>query len=83
MKIIKSTGCTAFYTDIDGIELSELSEDKKKDILNKLINEHLKYGIDNTINMLLDNIETNDVECSEPCESCGDTVYRNIYIIEE
>jgi len=82
MKIIKSSGCTAFYTDVDGVELNDLTEDAKKALLEKLIKIiHDKNGIENTINMLLDSIDY-EGEDGGYCDQCGDNVYRQIYNIE-
>ena len=47
-KIVKSEGCTAFYTRIDGRDLDELSLEEKETLLTKLISIHKKYGIDST-----------------------------------
>jgi hypothetical protein len=82
MKIIKSSGCTAFYTDVDGRELSELTEEEKKALMFRLLKIHNLYGLDSTINMLLDNIEY-EGEDGGYCDQCGDSVYRQIYDLDE
>lgn len=82
MKIIKSSGCTAFYTRIDGKDLDELSMEEKEALLSKLIKIHNLYGINITINQLLDSIEY-EGEDGGYCDQCGDTVYRQIYDLDE
>ena len=82
MKIIKSQGCTAFYTKIDDKDLGELSVEEKESLLNRLIKIHNLYGIDATINMLLDHIEYEGKDGGY-CEQCGDSVYRQIYDLDE
>lgn len=82
MKIIKSQGCTAFYTKIDDKDLDELSVEEKEILLNKLIKIHNLYGIDTTINLLLDHIEY-EREDGGYCDQCGDSVYRQIYDLDE
>ena len=81
-KIVKSQGCTAFYTRIDDRDLDELSLEEKETLLNKLISIHKKYGIDSTINMLLDNIEY-EGEDGGYCEQCGDNIYRQLYNLSD
>ena len=78
MKIVKSSGCTAFYTDVDGKELNELSKEEKESLLEKLIKIHNIQGLDSTINLLLDNIEY-EGEDGGRCDQCGDSVYRQYY----
>ena len=82
MKIVKSQGCTAFYTDVDGKELNDLSKKEKEDLLKRLIDIHKLNGIESTINMLLDNIEY-DFENGGHCEQCGDNVHRQIYNLDD
>lgn len=82
MKIVKSQGCTAFYTDVDGRDLSELSKEEKESLLVRLIKIHGLYGIDSTINLLLDNIEY-DFEDGGHCDQCGDSVCRQIYDLND
>lgn len=81
-KIVKSEGCTAFYTRVDGKDLYELTTEEKEALLDRLILVHKKYGIEITINMLLDNIEY-EGESGGYCDQCGDTVYRQIYDLDE
>lgn len=82
MKIIKSSGCTAFYTDVDGRELNELSTEEKESLLERLIKIHNRQGLDSTINLLLDNIEY-EGEDGGYCDQCHDTVFRQIYDLDE
>jgi hypothetical protein len=82
MKIIKSSGCTAFFTDVNGKELNDLSIEEKESLLNRLIKIHNLYGIENTINLLLDHIEY-EGEDGGDCDQCGDHVYRQIYDLDE
>ncbi len=82
MKIIKSQGCTAFYTSVDGKELSELSNYEKEFLLARLIKIHNLQGMDSTINLLLDNIEY-EYEEGGHCDQCGDNVYRQIYDLND
>jgi len=82
MKIIKSQGCTAFYTDIDGRELNELSKEEKESLLARLIKICNMQGLDSTINLLLDNIDY-EGEDGGYCEQCGDYVYRQIYDLDD
>ena len=82
MKIIKSSGCTAFYTRVNGKDLDELSNEEKELLMNRLIKIHNLYGIDATINMLLDNIEY-EGEDGGHCEQCGDHVFRQMYYLDD
>lgn len=82
MKIVKSQGCTAFYTRVDDRDLDELSKEEKEYLLERLIKIHKLQGIDSTINMLLDNIEY-DFEDGGHCDQCGDSVYRQIYDLND
>lgn len=82
MKIVKSQGCTAFYTNVDGRELSELTEEEKKSLMFRLLKIHNLYGLDSTINMLLDNIEY-EGEDGGHCDQCGDNVYRQLYDLDD
>lgn len=82
MKIIKSQGCTAFYTRVDDRDLDELSKEEKESLLERLIKIHKLQGIDSTINMLLDNIEY-EFEDDGRCEQCGDSVHRQIYDLND
>lgn len=81
-KIIKSSGCTAFYTDVDGVELNEMSMKDKEALLARLIKIHNRHSIESTINMILDNLEY-DYEDGGRCDQCGDHVYRQIYNLDE
>lgn len=82
MKIIKSKGCTSFYTNVDGKELGELSIEEKKLLLDRLIKIHNLYGIETTIDLLLDHIEY-EGEDGGYCDQCGDNTYRQIYDLDE
>ena len=82
MKIVKSSGCTAYYTDVDGKELGELTEEEKKSLLDKLLKIHNMHGLDHTINLLLDNMEY-DGEDGGYCDQCGDNVYRQLYDLDD
>lgn len=82
MKIVKSSGCTAFYTEIDGKDIDDLTIEEKEDLLNRLLKIHKLYGIDATINLLLDHIEY-EFEDGGYCDQCGDTVTRQIYDLNE
>lgn len=82
MKIVKSSGCTAFYTRVDDRDLDELSDDEKKALLDRLVKIHNLHGINSTINMLLDNIEY-EHEDGGYCDQCNDHVYRQIYDLDE
>lgn len=82
MKIVKSEGCTAFYTSVDDRDLSELSKEEKESLLAKLIKIHNIQGLDSTINLLLDNIEY-EGEDGGHCDQCGDHVYRQLYDLSD
>ena len=82
MKIVKSTGCMAFYTRIEGRDLDELTLEEKQALLAHLLKIHNLYGIDSTINLLLDNIEY-DSEDGGHCDQCGDNVYRQLYDLDD
>lgn len=79
MKIVKSSGCTAFYTRVDGRDLDELSQEEKESILSILVNNINKnHGTENAINTLLDVIEY-ESEDGGYCDQCNDHVYRQLY----
>ena len=82
MKIVKSTGCTAFYTRVEGKDLDELTKEEKQILLDRLLKIHNLYGIDSTINLLLDHIEY-EGEDGGHCDQCGDNVYRQLYDLDE
>jgi hypothetical protein len=81
-KIVKSEGCTAFYTRVDGKDLDELTVEEKEILLAKLIKIYRLHGINTMINLMLDNIEY-DGESGGHCDQCGDTVYRQIYDLDD
>lgn len=80
MKIEISRGCTAFYNEIDGKNMYEYSGEALQTVLLTIcskIEDHQRL-ID-TLCVLTEHLgefESDD----EPCEQCGDTVYR--YILE-
>ena len=82
MKIVKSSGCTAFYTIVDGKELSDLTKEEKEKLFERLVKIFKGYDIESSINTLLDNIEY-DGERGGHCEQCGDSVYRQNYDLDE
>lgn len=83
MKIVKSSGCTAYYTSIENKDLDELTSEEKEALCNRLFTIFKKsYGINDAINTLLDNIEY-DGESGGHCDQCGDSVYRQKYDLDE
>jgi len=87
MKIVKSEGCTSFYTRIDDKDLDEMSKSEKDSVLKKLIDVLGKttfdeYHTDLAINSLLEIIEPSKHEDGGDCDQCGDSVYRRIYNFE-
>lgn len=82
MKIVKSSGCTAFYTEVDGKLLGDLTHEEKENLLKRLIEIHNLHGIESTINVLLDSIEY-ESEDGGHCDQCGDHVYRQIYNLDD
>ena len=76
MKIEISRGCTAFYNEIDGKDMFEYSGEALQTILLTICSkiEDQQMLID-TICMLTENWGQYDSD-NEPCEQCGDTVYR-------
>ena len=82
MKIIKSTGCTAFYTTIDGKNLNEFSIEEKEVLLDRLLKISNRHGIESTINILLDTIDC-EYEDGGYCEQCNDSTTRQIYDLDD
>ena len=84
-EIIKSDGCTQFYTRIDGVDTVDIPEDKLKDISKFLFEKYLEYyGPDNTINMIIDEMEPDDdYYDKEGCDQCGDHVSRKTFKFKE
>jgi len=83
MKIVKSSGCTAFYTRVDGKDLyDELTPEEKQSLLDRLLKIHGLHGIEHTINILLDNMDY-DGEDGGHCDQCGDSVYRQNYDLDD
>lgn len=82
MKIVKSSGCTAFYTEVDGKELGDLTEEEQAKLLERLLKIHNLHGMSHTINLLLDHMDY-DSEKGGQCDQCGDTVHRQIYDLDE
>ena len=80
MKIEISRGCTAFYNEIDGKNMYEYSGEALQTILLTIcskIEDHQRL-ID-AICILTEELGEFESD-NEPCEQCGDTVYR--YILE-
>lgn len=86
MKILKSEGCTAFYTMIDGVELSDLSAAEQDKIVDVLFGQ-IKIGLkDGTVlfNNLLEVLQPDESEYEEvSCDQCGDSISRKIWNFEE
>lgn len=82
MKIVKSSGCTAYYTRVDDVDLHDLSEDQQKALLERLLKISNLHGMPHTINLLLDHIEY-DGESLGTCDQCGDSVYRQLYDLDD
>ena len=78
MKIEISRGCTAFYNEIDGKDMFDYSEEELLNILLSICVRDKQNLIDSIchITEVLGDFESDN----EPCEQCGDTVYR--YILE-
>ena len=80
MKIEISRGCTAFYNEIDGKDMFEYSGEALQTILLTICSkiEDQERLID-TICALTEDLGQFYSD-GEPCEQCGDTVYK--YILE-
>lgn len=76
MKIVISRGCTAFYNEINNKDMFEYSGEVLQTILLTICSkiEDQQKLID-TICTLTEHLGEFDMD-NEPCEQCGDTVYR-------
>ena len=82
MTIVKSTGCTSFYTNIDGVNVSHQSisdelEIKIKDSLMAFINQQDKEELIFFVESMVDWYGYCTYESTEACETCGDYVTEN------
>ena len=78
MKIEISRGCTAFYNEIDEKDMFDYSGEALQTILLTIcskIEDHQQL-ID-VLCILTEELGIIDSD-NEPCEQCGDTVYRHI-----
>ena len=80
MKILKSSGCTAFYTLIDGVDISHspIPEELKMYITDEL-SRFISLLDNNDLLSLCEILAENYGECYSDdiqCEQCGDTVYQ-------
>lgn len=82
MKIVKTDGCTSYSTKIDDRDLEEFSDSEKLELIDKLLIELKKNGLDNTISDLLDKISYDSFEKLNYCDQCHDTVYQTIYNLD-
>jgi hypothetical protein len=80
-KLIKSTGCTKFYTRLDNKDILELSDLEQAGLIMELTK---MFNIDRIalIDIIIDNY-SEEYEYDDKCEQCGDTVYRQIINFEE
>lgn len=79
-EIVKSEGCTAFYTDIDGVCLHDLPDERQGDIAKFLFDTYMKQQSPATlVDMLLNEMEPDENHYGESCEQCGDSVWRRTF----
>lgn len=78
MKIVKSEGCTNWYTRVDDIDLDNIPNSNKYEILKKIIHNIPTIYLDEAINNLLDSLEPTE-SYNYYCEQCNDTQYINTY----
>ena len=83
MKIVISTGCTSFYTLVDGRSLDDVNIDEVLDVILPQIRKGVKAGeiqFDSVVRLF----QCTDIETdATTCDQCGDTVYRELYDINE
>jgi len=80
VKIVISSGCTAFYALIDGKPVNEVDMDKVLDHILPQIRVGIKNGT-MQFDSLLRFFEPISSETSEACEQCGDCVTKDFYEI--
>jgi len=80
MRIVKSEGCTAWWTRVDNKDTSDLSEAEKWKIVNDLVNKVHVDKLHILIDDLLDYIIPDNQE-NYDCDQCNDTQYINTYEI--
>lgn len=84
IKIKKVEGCTAFFTEINGKDLDDLSKEEKENLIENLLHDLIQgRGLDGAIHALLEHIEYDSYESGEPCDQCGDTVQTSCYTLNE
>ena len=83
MKIEETTGCTADYLAVNGIDIKDMTKDEISKIYLKLM-VHLLMKDDKNILDLLSLIEYDSFEMDEePCEQCGDYMQTTVWKLGE
>lgn len=82
--IVISEGCTAFYTNVNGKDINDLTPEERNEFLDYLLvaikTRVLEQNID--LNSLIDVLPCDDYESDPtPCDQCGDTVVKSFYKI--
>ena len=83
MEIVKSTGCTAYYLEIDGKNISDFSIDELRNIAEILFNRFYmsKDGLIEFIDSTVD--AQGEFESDlQRCDQCGDYVSKSILNID-
>ena len=84
MIIEETTGCTADYLAVDGVEVEYMTKDEISHIYCKLMAHLLLREGEKNILDLLSLIEYDSFEMDEePCEQCGDYMQTTIWRINE
>lgn len=80
MKIVKSEGCTAWYTEIDGKRLEDFLPFEKEDIVRRLIENVSNLVLDDIINSLIEHYTPRSTKTIH-CDQCNDYNEINTYEI--
>jgi hypothetical protein len=76
MKVVQTYGCTAASFTVDGVEVNDLTDEEKQkfeDVLFANLREALRdHSL--THERLVECLQYDDYETSEPCDQCGDSV---------
>lgn len=84
MEIVRSQGCTAYYTRVDGKDISELTNDKLRQLATVLFEKFYmsnEFGMFNFIENTLSDFGEYESD-PDPCDQCGDYVSRTILNID-
>lgn len=84
MKIIQTTGCTAYDLTFDGVSEVDLTPERREEIINYLLHRAKEELAANSIQLerLVEIFQYDEFDSDEhACDQCGDTVHTTTWEI--